>query len=205
MRETHAPNRLNPVLLLASDMAHKNVCTHDLPVPSGSGSLRSARRARRLRRRLRRAHQGQKSHSIVTQALQLLINLLHRGACGCEVNTGDGAGILLQMPDRFLRREASRLGISLPAERGYGAGLVFLPRDPAIRDRVEAIFEQIVIEEGQIVLGWRDVPTDDRRSVRARSPSSPSFKQLFVGRGPRHAGARRVDSKATRSSSASST
>ncbi len=69
------------------------------------------------------------------QALQVLINLLHRGACGCEANTGDGAGILIQMPDRFLRRETARLGFALPPERHYGAGFVFLPRDPALRRR----------------------------------------------------------------------
>ena len=123
---------------------------------------------------------GQKSHAIVSQALQLLINLLHRGACGCEVNTGDGAGILMQMPDRFFRKEAARLGIALPEERGYGAGLVFLPHDQAARDRVETLFEEIVIDEGQLVLGWRDVPTDIsgvgpsavRRSRRCSSSSS---------------------------------
>ncbi len=76
---------------------------------------------------------GQRSHSIVRHALQLLINLLHRGACGCEVNTGDGAGILIQMPDGFLRPEAQKLGMALPPERGYGAGLVFLPREEASR------------------------------------------------------------------------
>ena len=70
---------------------------------------------------------GQKSHAIVESALAVLINLLHRGACGCEPNTGDGAGILTQMPDRFLRRECLRLGIDLPAPTEYGAGLVFLP------------------------------------------------------------------------------
>ena len=127
---------------------------------------------------------GQKSHSIVSQALQLLMNLLHRGACGCEVNTGDGAGILLQMPDRFLRKEATRLGITLPPAGGYGAGLVFLPRDSAIRDRVEAMFEQIVIEEGQIVLGWRDVPTDDSTVGPSAVAVEPVFRQFFVGRGP---------------------
>ncbi len=74
---------------------------------------------------------GQRSHSIVEQALTVLINLLHRGACGCEANTGDGAGILIQMPDRFFRREVASLGFTLPAERHYGAGFVFLPRDPA--------------------------------------------------------------------------
>src|SRR5512132_4673318 len=74
---------------------------------------------------------GRKSHAIVSQALTVLKNLLHRGACGCEVNTGDGAGILIQMPHRFLTRECGRLGITLPAPGHYGVGLVFLPRDPA--------------------------------------------------------------------------
>ena len=76
---------------------------------------------------------GVRSHSIVKQALQLLVNLLHRGACGCEVNTGDGAGIIIQMPDRFLRKEARNLGITLPPAGQYGAGCVFLPRDPSAR------------------------------------------------------------------------
>ena len=136
----------------------------------------------------------------------MLINLLHRGACGCEVNTGDGAGILIQMPDRFLRKEAEPpRALPLPPERGYGAGLVFLPRDPAIRDQVEALFETIVIEEGQLVLGWRDVPTDDsdRRSERGGGRAGV---QAAVRRArPRTAGARLVDRRATRSSSASST
>ncbi|HEY7497859.1 MAG TPA: glutamate synthase large subunit [Vicinamibacterales bacterium] len=127
---------------------------------------------------------GQKSHAIVSQALQLLINLLHRGACGCEVNTGDGAGILLQMPDKFLRREADRLGFALPAERGYGAGLVFLPRDAAARDRVETLFEQIVIDEGQLVLGWRDVPTDITGVGPSAAAVAPVFRQVFIARGP---------------------
>src|SRR5688572_28643603 len=74
---------------------------------------------------------GRKSHAIVSQALTVLKNLLHRGACGCEVNTGDGAGILIQMPHRFLERECARLGITLPAQGRYGAGLVFLPRAAA--------------------------------------------------------------------------
>ena len=127
---------------------------------------------------------GQKTHGIVSQALQLLVNLLHRGACGCEVNTGDGAGILIQMPDRFFRKEADRLGMTLPPERGYGAGLVFLPRDPAVREQVEALFEQIVIDEGQLVLGWRDVPTDDRELGPSAVAVEPVFKQIFIGRAP---------------------
>jgi glutamate synthase (NADPH) large chain len=127
---------------------------------------------------------GQKTHGIVSQALQLLVNLLHRGACGCEVNTGDGAGILIQMPDRFFRKEAARLGMALPPERGYGAGLVFLPRDPVVREQVETLFEQIVIDEGQLVLGWRDVPTDDREVGPSAVAVEPVFKQIFIGRAP---------------------
>src|SRR6202049_3277519 len=71
---------------------------------------------------------GRRSHAIVRKALEVLINLRHRGACGCEANTGDGAGILIQMPDKFLRKETKRIGLALPAAGEYGAGLVFLPR-----------------------------------------------------------------------------
>src|SRR6185503_1536691 len=92
---------------------------------------------------------GRRSHAIVQNALQLLINLLHRGACGCEANTGDGAGILIQMPDLFLRAETERLGFTLPSERGYGAGLVFLPREAEPRRELQSLFERVVVEEGQ--------------------------------------------------------
>src|SRR6266851_3188003 len=84
---------------------------------------------------------GRKSHAIVSQALQVLKNLLHRGACGCEVNTGDGAGILIQMPHAFLARECGKLGITLPAPRHYGAGLVFLPRDASQAARCRTMLE----------------------------------------------------------------
>ncbi len=126
---------------------------------------------------------GQKSHTIVRQALQVLINLLHRGACGCEVNTGDGAGILIQMPDRFLRRECGRLGIPLPTAGDYGAGLVFLPRDPLQRDKVQGLIRTIVTEEGQRLLGWREVPTDDRQLGATAVSVEPAIRQIFVGRG----------------------
>jgi glutamate synthase (ferredoxin) len=126
---------------------------------------------------------GRRSHRIVRQALELLINLLHRGACGCEVNTGDGAGILIQMPDKFLRKEASRLGWALPAERGYGAGLVFLPREPAAQRRLQTLVEQIAGEEGQPVIGWRDVPTDLGLVGPSATAVAPAFKQLVIGRG----------------------
>jgi glutamate synthase (ferredoxin) len=126
---------------------------------------------------------GRKSHGIVRQALQVLINLLHRGACGCEPNTGDGAGILLQIPDRFFRRECAKLGIVLPAPGDYGTGLVFLPRDPVRADTVRALIERLIAEEGQRCLGWRDVPTDDRLLGASAVAVEPRIVQVFVGRG----------------------
>src|SRR5262245_9003042 len=101
---------------------------------------------------------GRKSHTIVRQALRVLMNLAHRGACGCEVNTGDGAGILLQMPDRFLRKVAPA---PLPPAGEYGAGLVFLPHDSEHRASIEALIHEIIAEEGKRLIGWRTVPTDD--------------------------------------------
>jgi glutamate synthase (NADPH) large chain len=127
---------------------------------------------------------GRKSHGIVRKALRVLINLLHRGACGCEPNTGDGAGILVQMPDRFLRRECARLGLTLPGVGHYGAGLVFLPREPMQADKVRALLHSIVEEEGQTLLGWRDVPTDDHLLGDSARAVEPRIKQVFVGRGP---------------------
>jgi glutamate synthase (ferredoxin) len=126
---------------------------------------------------------GQRSNAIVRQALQVLINLLHRGACGCEANTGDGAGILIQMPDRFLRKEAARLGITLPPAGEYGAGLIFLPREEAPQRRLQALFEQMVTEQGLRVLGWRDVPTDPSQIGPSAATAAPAFKQIFIGAG----------------------
>src|SRR5262245_45248247 len=126
---------------------------------------------------------GRRSHAIVRQALQVLKNLLHRGACGSEPNTGDGAGINLQMPDRFLRRECAALGIDLPPLGDYGAGLVFLPRDPFQADKVRALFHSIVEEEGQHCLGWRSVPTDDRPLGATALSVEPTIVQVFIGRG----------------------
>ena len=105
---------------------------------------------------------GRASHEIVHKALTVLKNLQHRGACGCEVNTGDGAGILLQVPDRFLRKQCGRLGIPLPGPKDYGVGCVFLPRNAVQREKVQGLMASIVAEEGQRLLGWRDIPTDDR-------------------------------------------
>ncbi len=127
---------------------------------------------------------GRRSNTIVKQALQVLINLLHRGACGCEANTGDGAGILIQMPDKFLRKVTATSGFTLPPAGEYGAGLVFLPRETTARARVQELCEQIIAEEGQRLLGWRDVPTDDSALGPSAVAVEPVFKHLLVESGP---------------------
>jgi glutamate synthase (NADPH) large chain len=126
---------------------------------------------------------GERSPAIVRQALQVLMNLQHRGACGAEPNTGDGAGILLQMPDKFFRKVCATTGIALPPAAEYGAGLVFLPHDGGERDRLQALVGEIVEEEGQRLLGWRAVPTDDRLVGPTAAAVEPHIAQVFVGRG----------------------
>jgi glutamate synthase (NADPH/NADH) large chain len=121
---------------------------------------------------------GQKSHDIVRNALEVLINLEHRGACGCEANTGDGAGILIQTPDRFLRKVAP---FELPPAGAYGVGLVFLPHEMRDRDVVRKLIARITEEEGQRLLGWRDVPTDNRLVGDSARATQPVFQQLFIG------------------------
>src|SRR6476660_4105224 len=101
---------------------------------------------------------NRKSHDIVHKAITILNNLEHRGACGCEENTGDGAGILVQMPHRFLTKEAAALGFHLPDLGEYGVGVVYLPPETAARERCEKTIAKIVRDEGQQVLGWRTVP-----------------------------------------------
>src|SRR5512138_548299 len=103
---------------------------------------------------------GRASHDIVAKALTVLMNLEHRGAVGAEKNTGDGAGILLQTPHAFFDAEAARLGLKLRKPGHYAAGMVFLPPHEAGRTACTRIFEEVVRGEGQVVLGWRDVPTD---------------------------------------------
>ncbi len=126
---------------------------------------------------------GKKSHEIVRQALQILENLSHRGACGCDPLTGDGAGIMFQMPDAFLRKECAKLNIDLPKLGDYGAGMVFLP--PSLQDRntIEEWTEHIIHEEGQKFLGWRDVPHDSSQIGHVARSVEPEFKQLFIARG----------------------
>ena len=126
---------------------------------------------------------NRRSHDIIEQALQILVNLEHRGACGCEKNTGDGAGILIQMPHEFLKRECKQLGIELPEPGEYGTGNCFLPADEASRQECERIFESVVREEGQEILGWRDVPVDDSMIGPTAKAAEPFFRQVFIRRG----------------------
>ncbi len=125
---------------------------------------------------------GKKSHTIVRQALQVLLNLDHRGACGCEVNTGDGAGILIQTPHAFLKEAAAKEKISLPGAGEYGVGMVFLPHDAGQRGECERIFGEIVAEEGQRVLGWRTVPTNNASLGATAKASEPFMRQVFIAR-----------------------
>ncbi len=127
---------------------------------------------------------GRKSHDIVKQALTVLVNLRHRGACGCEANTGDGAGVLLQVPHAFLKKVCKEAGFDLPGEGEYGVGMVSLPPDPAERAACEKIFEGIVKEEHHEFLGWRTVPTVNRTLGPAAVASQPFVRQAFVRRNP---------------------
>src|SRR5262249_34257924 len=126
---------------------------------------------------------GVKSHDIVEKGLQVLQNLTHRGACGCDPLTGDGAGILLQVPDAFLRAQCAGLRIALPEFGAYGVGMVFLPRDVAERNVCEALLEKVVHEEGQRLLGWRTVPTDAAKCGELARKSLPHIRQVFIGAG----------------------
>ena len=125
---------------------------------------------------------GRRSHRIVEQGIQVLLNLEHRGACGSEPNTGDGAGILLQIPHGFFARECENRKFKLPRAGDYAVGMVFLPRDGASRRECEHLFEEIVNEEGQRVLGWRTVPTDASRIGPTAKASRPVIRQIFIGR-----------------------
>jgi glutamate synthase (NADPH) large chain len=124
---------------------------------------------------------GEPSHEIVRQGIQILINLEHRGACGCDPETGDGAGLLLQIPHEFFAAEAQRLGFSLPAPGKYGVGFVFLPKDTSTHQRCQRVLEDKILGAGQRVLGWRDVPVDPKRCGTEARRSLPTMKQVFVG------------------------
>ena len=124
----------------------------------------------------------QKSHEIIRQGIQVLINLTHRGACGCDPETGDGAGILIQIPHKFFARECAALGFELPAEGDYAVGMTFLPVEKHQRLQCEGTLERIIHEEGLSVLGWRDTPVDGDAIGRVARASQPYIQQIFVGR-----------------------
>jgi len=125
---------------------------------------------------------GRKSHKIVENAVTILKNLIHRGACGCEENTGDGVGMLTQLPHKFFVRVCKEIGIELPDYGHYGAGMVFLPNDAKQQQHCINELFNIVTEEGQQVLGWRDVPIDSSSLGSMAKASEPTFKQVFIAR-----------------------
>src|SRR5262245_2716646 len=104
---------------------------------------------------------GKKSHDVVKQGLSVLNNLTHRGSCGCEANTGDGAGILFQIPHKFFKQISVQAGLTLPEAGQYGVGMVFLPKQDTLRRSFKKRVEEIIREEGQSLLGWRAVPTNN--------------------------------------------
>ncbi|MSR57923.1 MAG: glutamate synthase large subunit [Planctomycetaceae bacterium] len=139
---------------------------------------------------------GEKSHQLVLDAQQILVNLQHRGACGCDDNTGDGAGIMLQVPHKFLLKKCGALGIPLPADPDeFGTGLVFLPGDVQQRKFCEQTFERVIAEEGQRFLGWRDVPRDNSQLGLTALKVEPAIRQLLIGRGPQTADAAALEWK----------
>ncbi|MEO5735112.1 MAG: glutamate synthase-related protein [Rubrivivax sp.] len=127
---------------------------------------------------------GQRSHTIVSQGLNILANLDHRGAVGADKLMGDGAGILIQLPDEFYRAEMAAQGVALPPPGEYGVGMIFLPKEHASRLACEQVLERVVKAERQVLLGWRDVPVDRQMpmspTVRAKEPV---IRQIFIGRG----------------------
>jgi glutamate synthase domain-containing protein 2/glutamate synthase domain-containing protein 1/glutamate synthase domain-containing protein 3 len=127
---------------------------------------------------------GEKSHQIILDGVQVLLNLAHRGACGCDPETGDGAGITIQIPHEFYARECAKLGFQLPAPGSYGVAMAFLPVEKHSRLKCEGVFERIVAEEGLSVLGWRDMPVYASAIGRVARASQPYIQQLFIGPAP---------------------
>jgi len=126
---------------------------------------------------------GHKSHAIVDQGLELLRNLTHRGAVGADPFAGDGAGILIQIPDAFLRAQCAKQNLSLPKEGDYAVGMVFLPREVSARVSCEKLFAEIIARENAVILGWRDVPVDNHELGDSAKMVEPFIRQVFVGRG----------------------
>ncbi len=126
---------------------------------------------------------NRKSHQMIVNGLKILENLEHRGAVGADPKAGDGAGLLIQMPDAFMRKAAKAEGIDLPAEGEYGVGFIFLPKDAGARKDIETLIEDMIAAEGQTLLGWRDVPVDNSDLGYSVLPTEPFHRQVFVARG----------------------
>jgi len=126
---------------------------------------------------------NRKSHAIVSDGIRILLNLAHRGAVAADPLAGDGAGLLVQLPDKLFRAEAKRLGFALPKLGDYGVGMMFLPRNAATRQACEETLKYYVEAEGQRVLGWRDVPVDSSVLGESIKPIEPVIRQIFIGRG----------------------
>jgi glutamate synthase (NADPH/NADH) large chain len=125
---------------------------------------------------------GEKSRAIVEHGLEVLLRLSHRAACGSDPETGDGAGILLQLPHRFFKAKGLALGFDMPRRRRYGVGQLFLPSDDDARERCQAVVEEVVAEEGQRTIGWRDTPVNPEHTGRTARDVLPVFRQIYVAR-----------------------
>src|SRR6266849_9647423 len=126
---------------------------------------------------------GKKSRQIVSDAISILCNLEHRGAVGADPRAGDGAGILVQIPHGFFARKAAEIGFELPQPGEYAIGALFMPRDTAWRNVIKSIIADQIRDEGLMLLGWRDVPTDNSSLGETVKPTEPSHMQVFIGRG----------------------
>jgi glutamate synthase domain-containing protein 2/glutamate synthase domain-containing protein 1/glutamate synthase domain-containing protein 3 len=127
---------------------------------------------------------GERTHDVLCSGLEILVNLSHRGACGCDPLTGDGCGVLTQMPDELLRAKTAEIGFELPPRGQYGAGAVFLPRSDPEREFCQRRLVEIIVDEGQTFLGWRQVPVDNRALGWLARSVEPVIQQVFIGRGP---------------------
>src|SRR5690349_21572862 len=125
---------------------------------------------------------GKKSHRIVSDALNILCNLEHRGAVGADPRAGDGAGILVQIPHAFFKRKTAELGFKLPEPGQYAIGALFLPKDTAWRKVIQSIIADQIKDEGLTLLGWRNVPSDNSSLGETVKPTEPTHMQVFIGR-----------------------
>ena len=123
---------------------------------------------------------GRKTHGIVQNAINMLCNMEHRGGQSADTSTGDGAGILTQIPHRFFKKQCEKENIELPREGEYGVGMVYLPKDHDLRMKSKEVFEQIIAEEGQLFLGWRPVPINDSFVGKVATKTKPAIRQLFI-------------------------